>query len=83
MNKAELDAYRNKLIRNICDIEDEEILKTIGEYIASVKCPTTADYPFAPSKEELHSIIEQVLEDDRNERFITLDEYKRKTKVWQ
>lgn len=82
MNKAELDAYRNKLIRNICDIEDEEILKTIGEYIASVKCPTAADYPFAPSKEELHSIIEEVLEDDRNGRFITMEELEEEMKTW-
>ncbi|NDV81639.1 hypothetical protein [Bacteroides sp. 51] len=74
MNKAELEALRHKLIRNINEIEDEEVLQNIGEYLASVKCPTTADYPFAPSKEELHSIIEQVLEDDRNGRFYTSEE---------
>jgi hypothetical protein len=74
MNKAELEDYRLKLIRNINEIEDEEILKTIGEYIAVMQCPSSADYPYAPTKEELYGIIEQVLEDDRNGRFYTLEE---------
>ncbi len=82
MNKAELDAIKLKLIRNISEIEDEEILQNIGNYLAAVKCPQVADYPFAPSKEELHSIIEQVLEDDRNGKFITMEELMEEMKLW-
>jgi hypothetical protein len=83
MNEAELNAYRLKLIRNISEIEDEEILKTIGEYIATMQCPSSADYPYAPTKEELHRIIEQVLEDDRNGLFITMEELEEDMKTWR
>ncbi len=82
MNKAELDAIRLKLIRNISEIEDEEVLRNIGNYLAMVKCPSAADYPYAPTKEELHSIIEEVLEDDRNGKFITIEELTEEMKTW-
>lgn len=82
MNQAKLDALRLKLIRNISEIEDEEVLSTISHYISTMKTPSARDYPYAPSKEELHRIIEEVLEDDRNGKFITLEELEEEMKTW-
>jgi len=82
MNQAKLDALRLKLIRNISEIEDEEVLSTISHYIATMKSPSARNYPYAPSKEELHRIIEEVLEDERNGKFITLEELREEMKTW-
>jgi len=60
-------------------MENEELLDKIEQMILVENNPSSypKDYPFAPSKEKLHSIIEQVLEDDRNGLMLDGEEVER------
>ena len=78
----ELDTRRMNLIRCISEIENEELLDKIEQVITRENSFSSfpEDYPFAPSKEKLHSIIEQVLEDDRNGLFTSAEDFKMEMK---
>jgi len=81
---SQLDARRLNIIRQITEIENEDMLGNIEEYIARNRKnlhESARNYPYAPSKEELHSIIEQVLEDDRNGLFVDGEEHHRKMRL--
>lgn len=82
--RAELDARRFEIIRRITEIQDMELLNSIDQFIDinSVPYTTSGDYPYAPSKDELRSIIEQVLEDDRNGLFMDGEEADRELEVY-
>ena len=77
--QKDLDARRFNLIRRISEIENEELLEKIEMAVIheSEAFSIPANYPFAPSKEKLHSIIEQVLEDDRNGLMMDFDDAER------
>jgi len=65
-------------------MENEELLDKI-EQIILVENDFSSypkDYPFAPSKEKLHSIIEQVLEDDRNGLMFDGEEVEREIRAY-
>lgn len=77
--KTELDARRFNLIRRITEIEDEELLESI-EYFIAMKSEVNVNhvnYPYAPTRNELRSIIEEVLEQDRNGEFIDGEVFER------
>ena len=79
----ELNARRLNLIRRISEMENEELLDKIEQMITHENSFSSfpEDYPFAPSKEKLHSIIEQVLEDDRNGLMIDGEEVEREIRA--
>lgn len=78
MNKrTELDARRFKLIQAITEMDDECMIENLELYLTKQlnRSLPGKNYPFAPSNEELHRIIEQVLEDDRNGLFTDGEEF--------
>ncbi len=82
--RTELDARRFEIIRRITEIEDIELLNGIDQFIDinSVRHTAPDNYPYAPSKDELRSIIEQVLEDDRNGLFMDGEEADRELELY-
>lgn len=83
--RTELDARRFEIIRRITEIEDIELLNGIDQFIDIKSVGRTAvtdNYPYAPSKDELRSIIEQVLEDDRNGLFVDGEEEDREFELF-
>jgi len=80
-----LDTRRLNLIRQISEIENEETLRSIESFIARRRADleeSLRNYPFAPSKEELHAIIEQVLEEDRLGLFTDGEEAEREMQLY-
>jgi hypothetical protein len=81
MNRnSQLDSRRLNLIRQITEIEDETLLDGIEDFLIHQKerqIKSHINYPYAPTKKELHSIIEQVLEDDENGLFMDGEEFDR------
>ena len=83
--RTKLDARRFEIIRRITEIEDIELLNSIDQFIDINSVPYAApeDYPYAPNKDELRSIIEQVLEDDRNGLFMDGEEADREFELYK
>lgn len=81
MSKESLNRRRSDLIKLITEIEDEDLLISIEDQIFEYKedkevsmesIPKLLQFP---SKEKLHGLIEQVLEDDRNGRMIDGEDF--------
>lgn len=81
MSEQSLHRRRADLIRQINEIEDEELLVSLEDQIFAYNEERATDArPIPdilrfPSTEKLHAMIDQVLEDDRNGRMIDGDEF--------
>ncbi|WP_455621326.1 hypothetical protein [Parabacteroides sp.] len=79
MSEYSIQRRRADLIKQINEIDDEELLISLEDQIFEYKEDRTSGIPIPeilrfPSKEKLHGMIEQVLEDDRNGRMIDGEE---------
>lgn len=88
MTYAELQARKAELIRYIEDeVYNEQQLASFEAIVMELEGGMPRgnypeNYPFAPSKDGLKKIIEQVLEDDRMGLFITDEELTEEMKTW-
>ena len=82
MRDADIDARRQAIINRLNRIEDEHILDSIEECLCYWEQENKLALLHVSSKSELCSMIDQVLEDDREGRMTDIENFYQEMDLW-